>query len=520
MILPKQFLALSLLAVGLCLLSCNDQAVQLEKKKVQFVLTPGTLPDGRVDNITLPENARAIISVTSSSGTSVLSDHEVAVSKVGESYVTDMLELMPGAYRVTDFMIVNEDEDFYVTPKSGAELSSLVADALPYNFSTSDNTLASVHMPVVDVRNQDLRKAGYASSKSKGNTSLSITVYETKAGQTYLTSATASVSQNNKLIKRFSLAADVNNVTLGGDHKAPYTLIVYTGESAKTQTFDIKQLKQELGKNALKVTLEPALFLTIQSGVDPANENEDYFSYRMDGAGAVNINWGDGSEVAGTLPFAVDHEYFAGDYTAIITGDIHQITDFYGFAYSTNILAIGGVTNLTSLKRYDPSWGAVPIKVDLSNCKQLEAINVAKLGAPYEPCDLRTEFKLPTEHFINSFIFDAPSFSSDREFISAEDLDVMVSNIYNNTVNRQIFGGQFFINPVVTPAPETQQKLDILESEYNWDVRTNDEIYEGYYSEAGRSRTNTADASREKWLRNRFSDSAKIIQRAKVAFAD
>jgi hypothetical protein len=61
--------------------------------------------------------------------------------------------------------------------------------------------------------------------------------------------------------------------------------------------------------------------------------------------------------------------------------------------------------------------------------------------------------------------------------ISAEELEVMVSNIYNNTVNRQIYGGRFFINPVVTPAPETQQKLDILENQYNWDIRFNDERY-------------------------------------------
>jgi hypothetical protein len=99
--------------------------------------------------------------------------------------------------------------------------------------------------------------------------------------------------------------------------------------------------------------------------------------------------------------------------------------------------------------------------------------------------------------------------------MSAEELEAIVNNIYNNTVKRHIYNGQFFINPVLTVAPETQQKLNVLENEYNWDIRFNDEIYAEDW-EAGRSRSNNADARRENWLRDRFPNSKHTLQNARV----
>jgi hypothetical protein len=506
------FITVWLFAFVLFFQSCTEQSVQLEKQKVQFTLTPVGASSGRAGDIDLPENTHAIVSVASSNGVSILSAHEISVRKNGDVYVTDPIELTLGGYVITDFMIVDDSEDLYVTPKKGAELTTTISDALPYNFSVAETNTSTVNMRVVDVRNQDLQKFGYASSKTKGNT-LTLAAYGSNRS---LTRATAELRQDKKLINTFSLAAAVSTINLGGDPKKPYTLTVYTANSAKTQTFDLKKLKREIGKSPLHVTLEPALVLAIESYVDEANEYEEYFEFRMDGKGTVNVNWGDGEESATTLPFEISHEYISGNYTAIVTGNIGHVTDFSGFSYSSIITAITGLTNLTSLKIYDPSWGAVPIKVDLSNCKKLERINVAKYGAPYEPSDLRTDFKLPTKHLINAFIFDAPSFDITREYISAEELEAMVNNIYSNTVTRHIYNGKFFVNPVVTPNSITQQKIDILKNEYNWQVGFNDEIYNAYDDVAGRSRAlSNVDSRREKWLRERFSNSEQIIQRAK-----
>jgi hypothetical protein len=209
--------------------------------------------------------------------------------------------------------------------------------------------------------------------------------------------------------------------------------------------------------------------------------------------------------------------YTTGSYTAIITGDLDQITNLYGFSYGTVIFGIEGLTNLTALKTYNPSWGAVPIKVDLSNCKELETIFIEKLGGPYETIDLRTEFKLPAEHFIKEFVFYASSLDPTRENITAEEFKMMVDNIYNNTTQRDIRDGKFFVYPIDTPLPETQHKLDILASEYNWDVRLDGNIWD--YFEGGRTKQDL-NARRDNWLRQKFPNSKYLSRSAKMAFAD
>lgn len=511
------FITLPLLAVVFLLQSCDEQEiqpVQPVKQTVQFSLDPESAHSQEVRDLGLPEDARALISIASADGISVLSEHEIAVQNDGGVFTTEPVELAPGSYMVTELLILSDDTELFVTPKKGSEFTTSEAGALPFNFAIRANGAPKVSMQVMDVQNQDLRKFGYPASKSR---SLSVAVFDNGDGSLSSIGATAELRQKKALLQTFSLSAGTNAIALEGDPKLPYTITLYTGTSAKTHTFKLKDLKKEIGKNPWRVVLEPALVIGVESYVEEGNEYEEYFNFRMEGEGSVNINWGDGEESATTLPFEVPHEYITGNYTAIITGDIDQVTDFSGFSYSTIIKSIDGLTNLVSLKTYNPSWGAVPIKVDLSNCKQLETINIAKYGAPIETIDLRTDFKLPSDHYIKTFIFDATSFDMNREFISAEELAAFVDNIHGNAVARNITDGKFFVNPVVSPAPETQEKLDVLTGDQNWQVGFNDDIYNAYESDAARGRmASDADERRDQWLRERFSNSQQIIERGRV----
>lgn len=513
----QSFIAVWLFSLlSLCVQSCNDNGVKLEKQKVQFTFSTGTTSNGRVKETELPDNVRLRISIESSSGASIFSNHEVEVLKAGSSYIADPLELLPGAYVLTDFMLVKDGEVLYATPKGESHLSSFVTHALPHNFSVTENAVANVSMQVIDVRHEEPEAYGYASFKVNIVNTLPISVFRTEGGQTSLTDAVAELHQGKKLVKTFSLKAGVNAIAFEGDPDAVYTLTVYTDKEANTKTFNFKELKKELGNSALKLTLQPALFLTIDSSVEEGNENEDYFDLGIEGTGTLNINWGDGHQQSATLPFEISHEYTSGTYTAIVTGDVHEITNFFGFSYGSIISAITGLTNLTALKTYNPSWGAVPIKVDLSNCKKLETIYVEKYGAPYEPVDLRTDFKLPEQHFIKEFVFYAPSFDDTRENISAEELEVFVDNIYNNVLHRSIYNGRFLVYPVVASTPETQDKLDALQHSYNWEIELDGELYEED-SEGGRIRTNL-EARRENWLRQKFPNNQRLKRNAKIDF--
>lgn len=517
--LKHNFIAVWLfVSLMVCLQSCDDHGAPPEKQKVQFTFSTSTTSDnGRAKDTHLPENTRLKISIETSSGTAVFSNHEIEVLKAGGSYMTDAVELMPGAYVITDFMITNDGELLYATPKAGSPLSAFVTHAVPYNFTVTENTVANVNMQVIDGQEHTPEELGYASFTANVVNILRLSVFTEQSGQPSLTGATAELRQGKKLIKAFSLDASVNTISFEGDPDANYALVVYTKEEARATTFNFKQLKESLGASPLKMTLQPALILTIESATLEGEEWEDYFHLTLDGeGGAINVNWGDGNKDTGTLSYAGSNEYTDGVYTAIVTGDIHQITNLSGFAYNTYNKAFGGLTNLTALKTYSFSWGAVPLRVDLSKCENLETVFVERYGGPYdeEPLDLRTDFKLPVQHNIIEFVLYVPGLGDN---VTAGELEVMVDNIYNNVAERSIRGGRFIVSPVDDPLPETQRKLDILQNSYDWKIGLNsDDIYEED-PEAGRGKI-SLEVRRDKWLENKFPNFKRKPLNGKMAF--
>ena len=483
-------------------------------QKVHFTFSANDpSDDGRAKDTELPEGSRLKVSIQTSDGTPVFTDHELEVMKAGDSYMTDPVELMPGDYSLTDFMIVNNGELLYATPKAGSPLAAFVANPVPYDFTVAGNGVANVSMQVIDGREYAPEEFGYVSFTANVVNLLSVSAFRTQDGQTTLTEATAELRQGKMLVKTFSLEASVNTIGFEGEPDAEYTLTVYTAEEARVTKFNFKALKEELGTQPLKLTLAPALILTQESHFTEGEGWEDPFELTLAGeGGALNVNWGDGSVETGTLPYHGSHQYTDGDYTAIIMGDIHQITDLWGFAYETHMTAIRGLTNLTGLRTYNPSWGLVPIHVDLSGCENLETIFIEKLGGPYEPIDLRTDFKLPGQHFINDFVFYAPGLLETREEITAEELAVMVDNIYNNATTRNIRDGRLIVTPVSDPSPETQHLLDILQNDYGWRIGLNSEDIYGDFDSEGRRATASREERRAKWLRARAADN-KITTR-------
>jgi hypothetical protein len=150
--LKHHFIAVWLLAaLMLCLQSCDDHGAQPEKQKVQFSFSAGATSDnGRTRDTDLPENTHLRISIETSSGTPVFTNHEVKVLKAGDSYIADPVELMPGTYAITDFMITNNGELLYATPKAGSPLSAFVTHAVPHNFTVTESSVANVNMQVID----------------------------------------------------------------------------------------------------------------------------------------------------------------------------------------------------------------------------------------------------------------------------------------------------------------------------------------------------------------------------------
>src|SRR5688572_2059144 len=210
--------------------SCDDQNVQLDKSKVQFNLSPGGTSEGRVRTMELPEDASLRINVESTSGISILSNHEIHVSKSGDSYFTEPLELLPGTYVITDFMIVKNGEVLNAAPKMKSDFSALVMNALPYNFSVAGNGVAKVSMQVIDARNEKPEAFGYSLFRMSSLNKLFFMVSMAAGGHASLKGASAELRRGNHMIKTFPVKPGMNNLTFEGDPDAEYTLSVYAGE--------------------------------------------------------------------------------------------------------------------------------------------------------------------------------------------------------------------------------------------------------------------------------------------------
>lgn len=496
-------LAAWLLASLTFLVSCDDQGTQPEKQKVRFTFSAADdATNGRTKDIELPENTRLRVSISTSSGDTVFTNHEIEILKAGDQYMAEPVEMMPGSYILTDFTITSNGELLYATPKAGSPLSEFVANTTPHAFVVSESSNANVNMQVIDGREFAPEEFGYASFKANVINILSLSAFVQRGGQATLTSATAELRQGARLIKSFPLNASVNKIGFPGDPDGEYTLTVFTREEAKVMTFNFNELKEQIGNNPLKVTLEPALILSLEG--HSAEPWEDDFELFMDGAGGnVTVYWGEGSQSTGTLPYEGGLEYLQGLYTLVVTGDLDKITSFWGFAYMTYMEDISGLTNLTGLTHYNPTWGTNSLRIDLTGCRNLESIFIEKYGAPYTPVDLRTDFKLPSEHNINSFVFYVPGIEESRAKVTAEELEVMVQNIHDNAIAREIYDGRFIVTPVSEPNAATQRMLDELQNYYGWTIGLNsDEIYDFESVDAGRVRM-TREVSRENWLRER-----------------
>src|SRR3546814_8526139 len=114
------------------------------------------------------------------------------------------------------------------------------------------------------------------------------------------------------------------------------------------------------------------------------------------------------------------------------------------------------------------------------------------------PRSNRTDTLFPYTTLFRSkeFVFYATSLDTTREKITAEELEIFVDNIYENSTRRAIYGGKFFVYPVETPSSAAQLKLDMLQNDYNWDVRLDGHIWDDYY-EGARTKPEL-DARREK----------------------
>lgn len=100
--------------------------------------------------------ASILISIESGNGKEVLRDKKLLLQTFGESYISQAIELGYGDYRLTKFLVLNdEDSVVYATPSEGSDLAQYVDDPLPVNFHISEDEGTQVSLQVLSQRSEN-----------------------------------------------------------------------------------------------------------------------------------------------------------------------------------------------------------------------------------------------------------------------------------------------------------------------------------------------------------------------------
>ncbi|HEX9649581.1 MAG TPA: hypothetical protein VGA21_03400 [Cyclobacteriaceae bacterium] len=112
-----------------------------------------------------PTPASVLISIEDESGNTVEDNKKLTLYSLGQGFVSESLQLIPGSYKLTQFLILNEDDGvIYATPQEGSELAEFVNDPLPIEFTISEDENTLVTPQVLAVHPEDTPESfGFAS---------------------------------------------------------------------------------------------------------------------------------------------------------------------------------------------------------------------------------------------------------------------------------------------------------------------------------------------------------------------
>ncbi|HEY8934237.1 MAG TPA: hypothetical protein VIM65_03420 [Cyclobacteriaceae bacterium] len=444
----------------------HDDAPVTEKTKVTFSLSSSTLASGRTKSYSL-DDVTTVVANLQSGGTMI--SQRISLTKFGDTYATNPVELAPGTYTLTDFFLENDSSNvLFATPHSGSSLAPLVKHPLSINFNVVSGKNTTVAMEVVPVDNHSPEDFGYATFSVQVARPLSVSVFTTE-GTPKLASAKAYILHAADTVAKYSLGAKVNLISFKLDPEQIYQLVIIKdGFTKYTKTFIYDSLTAELNGLALKAYLAPALSF---------NSSVTWRNYRIDGLALtlystndtpMHIEWGDGTSEDITIN--------ADEYGTYIHHDYPNATVTY---YTT----ISGDVN--KIKEVDGSGGEVIIRnMNFEHVPELTGINFFQTGT--DVLDLHKNTKMEYIVFGGSKLI-LPEHNKLKIVVIwgtalASSLDQIINNVYQNAVAGNISDGQFLYSlspdsneeiPLGTPSDESILKLQELAYNRGWIVTPN-----------------------------------------------
>jgi hypothetical protein len=455
--------------IAFALAGCTDDAA--EKNPVHFNFR---ISDNHVVT-DLPAETTLLVSMENSSGESIYDLAEISFSKGDQGFTSAPLDLKPGEYTVTEFMLVNQDRKIlYATPEAGSPLSR-GARTPTLNFRVSENDHSSIVTEVLNVKEYTPADLGLASFSLRNSFQIEM-VEEDEDVKTF---ATAAIIKNQDTIAYLNLIENKGRISFDGDPNDDYTLVISkSGSAPYIQHGTVDKLVAQSENRPLKVLLKNAF--TMLADVAATDITQPFYFYIGGTGGEISVDWGDGTIETYSLDteyeFEVAHSYtIPQDYPITITGDLRNIKYFYSF-YGGSVFKDISFKNLPNL---------IEIRYGLTNCpKVIDLSHNSKLQFAMLPhlADMETLI-LPKSHEISFIEIDGIN------QLNTQDIDEFVNNMYNNTVKKNIMNGMIGMRAywaqeegdftmVGPPSPEALAKLALLQNNYGWLISPSEALIE------------------------------------------
>jgi hypothetical protein len=445
---------------------CTEDPTPATPGNVRFTINPTADPGGRVSS-SLPTGASLYVSIREAGGAQVYTLHHINLLKIGEEYISEPVGLPVGNYELTDFLIVNaDDEVVYATPKEGSAMAHLVDDPLPAAFAVGEDAITGLNVQVVPTGATPPAAFGYVTFQVDvvPGTSFRLAVFTPSGTGFAFSEAQLYILEDADTVHRQHLAAKPEAILFEGDPEKTYTLVVIQASYKKySQTVVLGDLLASLAGAPHTIRLEPAFTFRL-------TYYDVYFT--LDGPiDSLYLDWGDGTQEVITQDTPEDrpnHVYAnPGPHFVSISGATLDKVERIRFAYDHGSTTEISVRYLTGLKEFMATFAHTPSTIDFSHNPALEDIFVASSNVV--ELDLSHNPQVRGVEMFGNINFSVPS------------LNALIHHLYTTAVQYNRMNGNFsahqfpdpttFIGP---PSPGALDELRILRDTYHWTIQPAD----------------------------------------------
>lgn len=471
--------------------SCTENETDISLSgQVEFAINGISLQtDARVTDAPVPSSI--LITVH---GKTNYSKEELKLYPFEDQYISEPVVLRIGAYRLTEFFVLDQDDNvIYASPKAGSHLSDFVRDPLPLDFTVNAEDVAQVLPEVIRTEAYEPKDFGYGSFGFEVVQPFMVAVFGLEEGEYHYISTDLYILHEEDTVLKKELLPAVNKIGLDPSIDSYMLIIEEQGYFRYHKTFTSDELLNYMN-TPLEILLEPAITFTCE--LFPPEYSYSAFYISTDSPAELIIDWGNNQEIE-TIHVSGDMELILnvlkhGFQFISIKGDLDKIISIYNNYIFITDMDVRWARELQSLRVVNSSMKKTDIssntklidilfaidsleEIDLSNNPKLQSIGFSLTKLRY------LDFQYQPDLIYLGLYFN-PDLSSInlREDniilrlgavdcnLDQTSVDNIIDIMFNSLIQAPRYNGELYLDGNSPPSAQGQTKLEEIEAEYNW----------------------------------------------------